>query len=1159
MLAHLTAYKSLYRYNRLSKKLFKTHSKSMKKHSTNYVIGERIYSLFIKIPLFMRISLILVFLNIGFVFAESTYGQKAQISLSVQNGTLREVISAVEKQTEFTFIFNSKTVNTKRKLSLYAANEDLDSVLKKMFYGSDISYEIVKTKIILKPAVVPGQQQEKTNLKVTGTVRDTSGEPLIGVNIQEVGTNNIVITGIDGSYSIYNVAGPNAVLKFTYIGFIAQEVKVNGNEVINVTLQDDAQSLEEVVVVGYGSQKRESVIGAITTVRPAILKTSQTRTITNNLAGQMAGIIAVQRSGEPGYDGSDFWIRGINTFGENKSPLVLVDGIERSLHDISPDEIESFSILKDATATAVYGVRGANGVILIQTPKGQIGKPRISVRGEYGISEPTKLPKFVGGAKYMEVINAARILSGLDPSYTDEAIEKTRKQIDPDFYPDVNWLDVVTNDFAHNQRVSTNINGGSELLRYSLIVSYFGEQGIIATDKATQYDSKLKLTRYNVRSNVDINLTKSTLLTVGIGGYIQDRNSPGVGVGDILNQAFVSTPVIHPVVYSNGQLASRPQGTNPWVSTTQTGYKKNYYNKLESTVSLKQDMGKIWKSLEGLDLKGLFSFDSYNNSEIARTKNPTTYQAYGRDDEGNLLTNLLVEGQEFLGYGKSSGGDRSMYFELQMNYNRRIKEDHSIGALLLYNMRDYVTFSSDNAINSLPYRNQGFAGRISYSYKDKYFAEANFGYNGSENFKKGYRFGFFPSIAAGWMVTNESFMNGVADILPKLKLRASWGLVGNDKIGGRRFSYIPTIGGAGDYHWGYTAQNRWGGLQEDQFGIPDLTWETAEKINFGVEAGFLNSINLQIDIFKEFRKDIFMQRKTIPEIAGYINTPWANYGKVENQGMDMSLEVNHRFNKDLLLSVRGNLTYATNKVTEYDEPESKKNTPRAQTGQSLNQHFGLIATGLYTEDDFENGSLKKEIPVPSFGTVSPGDIKYKDLNNDGKIDELDNMAIGKPFVPEIVYGIGLNLVYKNFDFGLFFQGSGNFTNMLSGDNLIPGSGGGGLGNIYDNVDDRWTPENPRQDVFWPRLSIIASENNTQASTWWLRDASYIRLKNLEIGYTLPRSWQKKVAAKNVRLFARGTNLLTWAKFDMWDPEIGSTNGLKYPTMRVFSVGAEISF
>lgn len=1137
----------------------------MKKNVTNYLIGEKIYYLLIKIPLCMRITLILLCLNIGLVLAENTYAQGAQVSLSVHESTIRKVIEAVEKQTDFTFVYNSKSVDTKKKVSLNVANEKLENVLNKIFKGSDIAYEIVNKKIILKPQVASVQQKEQTRLKITGTIRDASGEPLIGVNIQELGTNNAVITDANGEYSIYNVAGTSSVLKFTYIGFKAQEITVKGNTVINVVMQDDTQGLEEVVVVGYGSQKRESVIGAITTVRPSILKTTQTRNITNSLAGQMAGIIAVQRSGEPGYDNSDFWIRGINTFGANSTPLVLVDGVERDLRDISPDEIESFSILKDATATAVYGVRGANGVILIQTPKGQIGKTRVSVRGEYGVSEPTQLPEFVGGAKYMEVINSARILSGLEPSYSQEAIDKTRMHMDPDFYPDVNWLDAVTNNYAQNQRISANINGGSELLRYSLIVSYFGEQGIIATDPSVNYDSKLKLSRYNVRSNVDINLTPSTVLTVGIGGYIQNKNSPGTGVDQILNQAFISTPIIHPVKYSNGQLANRPQGGNPWTQATQTGFNKNYDNKIESTVSIQQDLGKLWKPLKGLDIKGLFSFDAYNTSAIHRTKTPTQYQAYGRDDEGNLLTNILNEGEEFLGYGKESKGDRAMYLEFQLNYNKRIKEDHSIGLLLLYNIRDYVTFGADDAIGSLPYRNQGFAGRVSYSYKDRYFAEVNFGYNGSENFKKGYRFGFFPSVAAGWMVTNEPFMSGVTDVLSKLKIRGSWGLVGNDKIvlesdrnKGRRFAYIPTIGGTEGYGWGYTAQNGKNGLQEEHFGIPNLTWETAEKINLGMEIGLFNSINLQVDIFKEFRKDIFMQRKTIPEIAGYNNTPFANFGQVENKGIDMSLEVNHKFNKDFLLSVRGNFTYATNKVTEYDEPENLKSSPRAQTGRSLNQHFGLIATGLYTDDDFVNGELRTDLPVPSFGKVAPGDIKYEDLNDDGRIDAFDKSAIGKPYVPEIVYGFGLNLTYKNFDFGIFFQGSGNFTNMLKGDNFIPGSGGGGLGNIYSNVDDRWTPENPRQNVFWPRLSV-SNDNNKQESTWWLRDASYIRLKNLEIGYTLPRAWQKKILAKNLRIFLRGTNLLTWAKFDMWDPEIGSNNGLKYPTMRVYSIGAEIAF
>ncbi|MDR1381370.1 MAG: TonB-dependent receptor [Tannerella sp.] len=1112
----------------------------------------------------MRLIIFFSFLNMGLLFAGNVHSQ--YVSLDIKRGTIPEALEELEKQTEYTFVYSSNVLDSKKLISLTVDRERLENVLERIFRDSGISYTIVNRKIVLSRKTERLQQDDRTRLKIVGAVLDSQGEPLPGVNVQETGTNNISVTNMDGEYSIYNVANASSVLKFTYIGFKPQEIRVNDQTVINVRMEEDTQGLEEVVVVGYGSQKRESVIGAITTIQPALLKISQSRTVTNNLAGQMAGIIAVQRSGEPGYDGSDFWIRGISTFGANSKPLVLIDGIERDLNDISPDEIESFSILKDATATAVYGVRGANGVILIQTPQGQIGTPRVSVRGEYGISEPTQLPSFVDGAKYMEVINAARTLAGMELSYLPDAIEKTRNRADPDFFPNVNWLDAVTNDYARNQRVSVSVNGGTELLRYSLIVSYFGEQGILSVDPETAYNSKLGLSRYNVRNNVNINLTQSTVLNVSIGGYIQDRNAPGRGTDDILNWSFSANPILHPVKYSNGQLASRPNGLNPWVMATQMGFVKNYRNKLESTVGLTQDIGKLWKVLDGMNAKALFSFDSYNYSEIARTKTPSHYQAYGRDDEGNLLTSILNEGQEFLGYNNSNkGGNRSVYFETQLNYSRRFG-DHTVGALFLYNMRDYVTFEAKNSINSLPYRNQGIAGRVSYAFRDLYFAEANFGYNGSENFMKGHRFGFFPSIAAGWMMTNEPFMSDYVKTLSKLKFRVSWGMVGNDKIVNsdneveRRFAYIPTISSAGGYSWGYLGEQSRNGLQEEHFGIPGLTWETAEKLNAGIELGLFNSINLQVDLFKEYRSNIFMRRKTIPEIAGYNNMPYANFGKVENQGIDMSLEVNHRFNRELLLSVRGNFTYARNTVTEYDEPENLKNSTRAQTGRSMNQNFGLIALGLYADDDFmADGQLNPELPVPSFGVVKPGDIRYKDLNDDGRIDALDNCPIGNPSVPEAVYGFGLNTQYRNVDFGIFFQGSGNVSTVLGGSTFLPGSGGGGIGNIYANVDDRWTPENPRQDVFWPRLSIFDLDHNKQSSTWWLRDASYMRLKNLEVGYTFPRAVKNSLAARNMRIFLRGTNLLTWASFDMWDPEIDTTTGLKYPTMRVYSIGAEIMF
>lgn len=1107
----------------------------------------------------MRLTTLFVLIGCIHLSAES-YSQT--ISLKAKGCTLQEVFKAIQQQTDYKVIYNVRSLEQAKPVDISARQMPLEIFLMEVFKRQALKYDIREGTILvgnvrnqIREDVTANTNSNGQQRVYLGKVMDEFGSPLEGVTVTAKGTQVAVITDKDGNYQI-SVPQESRALLFTIVGFESAEEELGKQPIINAYLKMSVSDLEEIVVVGFGAQKKASVVGAITAVDPTLFKIGQARTVTNSLAGQMAGIIAVQRSGEPGYDGSDFWIRGINTFGANSTPLVLVDGVERSLHDISPDEIASFSILKDATATAVYGVRGANGVILIQTPRGTVGTPRISVRSEYGVSSPTQLPKFVGGAKYMEVINSARELSGLNPSFSDEAIRLTATGEDPDFYPDVNWLEAVTNDRAYNQRLVVDINGGSERLRYSLIVSYFGEKGITVVDPNVAYDATLRLSRFNVRTNVDINLSPTTVMNIGIGGFQQDRNSPGIGIDGIFNDAFVSPPIIHPIKYSNGQLASRPNGANAWAQTTQTGFAKNYNSKLESTVSIQQEFEKFAPALKGLNAKTLFSFDAWNYSDIKRTKGPTFYQAYGREEDGNLLTNLLNEGQEFLGYSRGAGGNRSMYFETQLNYNRKFSQ-HTIGGLLLFNLRDYVDFNSGSAIGSLPYRNQGLAGRITYNFNDKYFIETNFGYNGSENFKRGKRFGFFPSVAIGWLLINEDFMRSTP-YLSNLKLRGSWGLVGNDQIGGRRFAYIPTIGSAGGYNWGYQGQTWRGGWQEDQFGVPSLTWETAEKINMGLEFGLWNAVNLQADIFKELRKNIFMQRKTIPEIAGFNNPPYANFGRVENKGMDLSLDAFHKFSDKFSVAFRGNYTFARNKVLEFDEPEELKRSSRAQTGQSLNTHYGLTATGLFKEEDFENGHLKHGIAVPSFGEVKPGDIQYMDLNGDNVIDAFDQSPIGRPWVPETIYGFGATLQYRGFDFGVFFQGASNFTNMLRGATFIPGSGGGGLGNIYENVDDRWTPEHPHSDVFWPRLSIIDMDNNKQSSTWWLRDASYLRLKNLELGWSLPNQWLDQIKIKSARVMARGTNLFTWAPFNMWDPEIGSNNGLKYPTMRVYSFGIELT-
>ncbi|WP_072999883.1 TonB-dependent receptor [Mariniphaga anaerophila] len=1109
-------------------------------------------------------KLMAFFMTVGMsvCFGAKSYSQATLLSLNLNDKTLEEAFEKIESISQYVFFYYDGTVDATRKISIEVKDKPIQEVLDRLFEGTTNAYLIDDRQVyITKKNSIEADQP---SLKVVGIVKDSGGYPLVGVNVQELGTNNITVTNADGNFTLYNIAGESSVLKFTYIGYKPVEIKVNGQQNIEVVLNEDVLGLEEVVVVGYGQQKKESVIGAISTVKPTVLQTNQTRSLTNSMAGQIAGVIAVQRSGEPGYDNSDFWIRGMNTFGANAKPLVLIDGIERSLGNISPEEIESFSVLKDATATAVYGVRGANGVILIQTKKGKVGKPTITVKADYGFSNPTKLPEFVDAAKYMEVINDAQQLSGMGALYSDETIRRTRIGYDTDLYPNVNWIDAVTKDNAPNGRISLDVNGGSERLRYSLIGSYFSEKGMIVTDDAMNYDSQLKLNKYNVRSNVDLDLTSSTNIAVSIGGYITDRNAPGVGISTILSHSMDTPPNYHPVIYSNGQIPKVAARYNPWADATQTGYQKRFDSNLETSVNVTQDVGMLWSPLTGLKASMLASFDAFNRHTQSRTKTPRSFLATGRNEEGELITTMIDQGGEFLGYSRSSGGDRTIYFEGRMNYLRRFNHVHNVDGLLLYNMRDHVVQDASNSILALPYRTTGIAGRAAYSYNDTYFAEFNFGYNGSENFKRGYRFGFFPSFALGWMVSSEEFMKPFEDFISKLKIRGSWGLVGNDQIvNNRRFAYISTIESSGGYNFGYTENFKYGqGWREGDFGIENMTWETAEKINIGFEAGFWESINLQVDLFKEFRDNIFMQRKTIPELAGYNEMPYANFGKVENQGIETDLVVNHQFRRDWFISAKANFTFARNKITEYDEPDALKATTRARTGQSLNQHFGLIAEGLYTEDDFVDplkGILKPELPEPKFGVVKPGDIKYKDLNDDEKIDSFDETPIGKPYVPEIVYGFGFNMKYKNIDGGLFFQGAGNFTNMLHGATLIPGSGGGGVGNIYANVDDRWTPENPSQDVFWPRLSNIESANNMRYSTWWIRDASYLRLKNMEIGYSLSKNKLRTASLRNARFFLRGSNLLTFSKFKLWDPEIGSQNGLKYPLQKIFSAGVELTF
>lgn len=737
-----------------------------------------------------------------------------------------------------------------------------------------------------------------------------------------------------------------------------------------------------------------------------------------------------------------------------------------------------------------------------------------------------------------------------------DQILKTYYGYDKDLYPDVDWIDAITKDYATSTRANLTVSGGTEILRYSLTASLYHENGIMASDKSLPYDTQSKLNRYNIRANVDLDLTKTTLVRFNVGGYLQNLHKSRSGTDEVFSAAFETPPFVHPAVYSDGTIpiasSNRP---NPWAISTQNGYYRSGRSKLESLFAVEQNLKMI---TPGLKAKLTFAFDTYNENFVTRGKEPDYYSvAKSRNDEGELVHSILKYGSEFLDHSSNANyGNQSVYLEAALSYNQTFNNRHMVDALLLYNQRSYDWGDIQ------PNRTQGIAGRFSYTFDRRYISEFNFGYNGSENFAKGKRFGFFPSIALGWLVSEEQFMEPIRNVISKLKLRASVGTVGNDNIGGRRFAYITTINSkANGYNWGYTGDTYRDGVQEGEVGVGNLTWEKALKTNIGIEIGLWNELDFQLDLFKERRTSIFMQRATIPTQTGFINNPYANYGKVDNKGIDLSLNYNKRINKDCNISVRGTFTYAKNTIIERDEPESVKGTYRSITGHSINTLWGLQALGLYTDDDFVDGKLKEGIPVPQLGgEVRPGDIKYRDMNNDGYITSADEGYIGSTTDPRIVYGFGGNINFRNWDMSFFFQGSGDTYRIIGGsDYFIPGSGAGVLGNVYTNYTDCWTEENPSQDVFWPRLSQSTNTNNNRASTFWKKNMSFLRLKTLEIGYSLPKNVVNKISAKSIRFFASGNNLFYISKFKLWDPELATSDGLKYPSMRSLMLGVEVNF
>lgn len=1018
-------------------------------------------------------------------------------------------------------------------------------------------------------ATISAQTNEKGYM-VAGTVMDEKGETIIGASITvDKDRSKGTATDLDGKFRLQGLF-KGEVLTVTFIGYKPYSYKVTmSKENIKIVLEPQVSDLDEVVIVGEGSQKKISLTGAVTTIEPAALDVPAT-SVSNMLGGNVPGIIAVTRSGEPGSDFSEFWVRGIGTFGANSSALILIDGVEGDMNQLDPADIESFSVLKDASATAIYGARGANGVVVVKTKQGKAGKLRINYKSSITLSESARMPEYCDAYTYALLANEAKLSRGDDPLYSALQLRLFQTGLDPDLAPNTNWRDVILRDRVWQNQHYFSVSGGGTNARYFMSLSMQNKDAVFRPDKsANKYDPNINYQKYSFLTKVDANLTKKTRLGLKLYQVMTNQNSPGLGNNSALwNAQAALTPVSLPVKYSTGQLASKGANAesgyellSPYVQLNYTGFTETRNLTTNLMVDLSQDLDFITK---GLKVRGLFSFTTNSEFYTTRSKMPDLYWANGRNAQGTLVMTKQVEKKD-LSLSRSTDTDRTYYWQLNADYDRTFG-DHAISGLLHFYLQSR-TKSKDSdedknvsaVLKPIPRRYEALSGRVTYNYKQIYFAEFNIGYTGSEQFPKNKRFGFFPAVSGGWIPSQYACLQEALPFLDYLKIRASYGLVGNDRIGGTRFPYLTTVTSTGDGGWGT------GGIREGQLGTDGLVWEKAKKFDVGVDINlFNNKFSLTVDYFKDRRTDIFQQRVTVPEEAGFISMPWANTGSMESWGMDGNFSFKQDFGKNWRATIRGNFTFSRNKVLHYEE--SDIHYPyQSRIGYSSGVQRGYIAEGLFRDwEDIESS------PKQNFESkVYPGDIKYVDVNADGVIDVDDRVPLSFSNVPEIQYGFAGEVSWKNLTLGMLFEGTGHSTYFLGGTGYYPFSGGstGNLLTIVADQNNRWTPreisgtaatENP--NARFPRMTYGSNKNNNQASTYWLADNSYLRFKELNIRYTYRNPWlQNVLGVSSMSLSFIMHNICTWDSIKLWDPGQASANGAAYPIQRTYSMQLSLNF
>ena len=977
---------------------------------------------------------------------------------------------------------------------------------------------------------------------ITGSVVDMNGETMPGVNIVEQGAaNNGAISDVNGNFKI-TVDSSKSVLIFSFIGYENQKITVGRQRNLNVTMLESGVNLEEVVVVGYGSQKKASVVGAISTADAKELQSTGTTNLTQAIGGRIAGVISRSPGGRPGEDDASVYIRGIASYNSGtSSPLVLVDGIERDYSQIDPEDIETFSVLKDASATAVFGVRGANGVILITTKRGETSKPVVDLRASFTMNTPINLPEKLGSYDFARLKNEALMNVGEVPEYSAYDLEMYRTGASPYTHPDNDYISDLLKDVTTKQQYNLTVRGGTPFVRYYVSANYVHEKGIYETFDNNDYDSNVYFKRYGMRTNLDFNVTKTTIFGVDLSGRLEERHDNDAGT-DLYQSMVRLPPNFLNYVNPDGSYGGKLNAVNPYAALSKYGYNHSKRNVFEAVVKLNQKLDFITK---GLSARAMFGFVSNMASRRDITERPELWE-YSTDGQYTIVneeTPLRVD---------TSAGPhrRNITTEFAVNYDRKFGS-HAITGLLAFNQL------AQYRDEQLPTGYINYVGRITYGYKSKYLAEFNAGYNGSVQFAEGKRYGFFPAFSLGWVVSEEGFWNKKSKIFNYMKIRGAYGEVGNDKIGSDKYYYLQTYpmltSNRPSFGLTNNPENR---IYEGKEGNVDVTWERARKLNLGVDMRFFESkLALTVDVFTEKRINIIDYDRSISTIYGMLGAtdsskgfPPQNLGEVRNSGFELDASFNDRIGK-LSYYVKGNVSFARNKILQKgEEPQTYPWT--SAIGRKVNQRFGMIVDGFYnTQEEID------ALPSRFSSNLKLGDLKYRDINGDGVIDSYDVTAIGKTRLPEIMYGFTLGGEWKGIDCQIFFQGAAITDLYVNGYGYWEFTN---TGSVMKHHLGRWTPEN-KDHATYPSLSPTTSKQNHRLSTFWLKNGNYLRLKNVQIGYTLPSNWMKKAKITSARIYVSGTNLLTFAGFKEYDPESSDGGNTSYPQMRNYSVGLNLKF